>query len=122
MVSMLIDRSLLILSSRVLNLAKRRVLEAVQPAADACINSVVKVVTHIDNKVDIPSAAKILRGVGSRVIQAVSKKRALATKKNSYMVMDCNGNDDAQAEDLALSRLQRTKTEYTGLQQSTHTT
>ena len=87
------------------------------------ISLMVKVITHNDNNVidiaaaqpvaeaDIPAAAKRLRGVEARDIQAASKKIVLAMKRNSYIDVDSDGDDDVQAEDPVLSPLQRATTE-----------
>ena len=87
------------------------------------ISLMVEVIIHNDNNVidsaaaqpvaeaDVPAAAKGLRGVEDSV-QAASKKRVLAMKRNSYMDVNSDGDDEDQAEDPVLSPLQRATAEF----------
>ena len=60
-----------------------------------------------------PAAAKRLRGVDARDIQAACKKRVLAMKRNSYMDVDSDGDGDEVAEVPVLTPLERATAEFT---------
>ena len=90
------------------------------------INLMVKVIVHNESKVavlviappavvvedDVPAAAKKQRGIEARDIQAVGKKRVLAMKVSSYMDVDSDGDEDAEAEVPLLTPRQRATTEF----------
>ena len=63
-------------------------------------------------EIDIPAAAKRQRAVEVRDIQAASKKRVLAMKRNSYMDVDSDGDEEAELEVPVLSPLQRATIEF----------
>ena len=90
------------------------------------INLMVKVIVHNDKNVafaviapaavavpdDFRAAAKRMRGIEARDVQAVGKKRVVATKTSSYMDVSSDGDEDAEAEVPVLTARQRATTEF----------